>query len=76
MKAKYAEIMFCQEAPRIGCGRRIVQIVKVGRLWAYVKVPTTGIRQRIPVCIFNRLQQRPVKLRRKYRKPYAEARPC
>jgi len=71
-KKVFAEVMFYDEAPRIGCGRRIVEIEKVGRLWAYVVVPATGIRQRLPASVLARLPQKAVRLPMKYRKPYAE----
>jgi len=73
MPKRFMDVMFCDEAPRIGCGRRIVEVVKEGRLWTYVRVPG-GQRARIAAKLFARLPQKEVKVRRRFRKSYSESR--
>ena len=71
MKPRYVQIYFQDEAPRLGCGRRVVELT-TGRKWAYCKIPSTGIRARLPVSVIERLRPVEVKVRRKYRKPRPE----
>jgi len=37
------------EAPRLGCGWRTVQLMRIGHKWAYVRELSTDQRARFPV---------------------------
>lgn len=67
-KAQYVEIYLQDEAPKIGCGRRLVKM-ELGHKWAYLTVPTTGVKQKVPVDVIKRLATIKAKVRRQYSKP-------
>ena len=49
-------IFFENEAPRIGCGLRKVR-VKEGEKWAYLTDVASGRVQRMPIGLFDQLEE-------------------
>lgn len=45
------------EAPRIGCGRRIVFLEKTGRKWATICCPYSLRRTRVPLRDWERIER-------------------
>jgi hypothetical protein len=43
---------FHDEAPRIGCGWRLVLPLKIGRKWARIQEFATGVCVRLPVKVW------------------------
>lgn len=48
---------FADEAPRIGCGERGVNVL-VGRKWVRIVERSTGNRVKLPVEVFEKLKPR------------------
>lgn len=46
-------LYFEDEAPRIGCGWRLVKVLKIGRKWVRLEAAASGRRVKLPRHIYE-----------------------
>ncbi len=59
-----AQVYLEDEAPRIGCGWRTLNVT-VGRKWIYLQERATGTRARLPIRLLDKLKPLPIRPRRR-----------
>lgn len=62
----FLQVYFQDEAPQLGCGRRIVYVEKEGRKWVTIRDPFTHASKKLARDVWQRLARKatPAKVKR------------